>query len=250
MKIDVALTPALLTRPERTVAVVVDVLRATSTVATLLGRGVPAVYVASSLPDAIALRDGLGGGALLCGEVDGRAPAGFDHGNSPAEFSMIDLAPKPVALATTNGTAALLAARAAPVVLAGALLNGGAVVAAAIRAARERSLDVTFVCAGAGGGSRFCLEDAYAAGTLAARLLVEAERAGMETERTDAVEAALAIGRAYGWKAGQALRESEHGRALTALGFADDIVVCAQNDCFEVAPRLVEDGGRPRLVAP
>lgn len=253
MEIDIALTPALLAQPEDIVAVVIDVLRATSSVAALLGRGVPAVpavYLAPSPVEAVALRATLGD-ALLCGEVGGIAPEDFDYGNSPAEFaSMAMPSPPPaVVLSTTNGTGALLAARAAPVAFAGALLNGGAVVAAALREARERGLGVTFVCAGTEGGARFCLEDAYVAGALAARLLVEAERAGVETARTDAVEAALAIGRAYGWKAGQALRESAHGRFLAGIGFADDIVFCAQNDRFEVAPRLVAGDGPPRLVA-
>ena len=120
MKIDIAYTPALFTQPEHTVAIVIDILRATTSIAVLLARGVPAVYPASSVPAAVALRARLGA-ALLCGEVEGRPPEGFDYGNSPVQFSTIALPtpPLPMVMATTNGTLALLAARESPLVLAG-----------------------------------------------------------------------------------------------------------------------------------
>lgn len=250
MKIDVAFTPAQFDHA-RGIAVVLDVLRATSSIAALLGRGAPAVYPVARIEDAEACRDRLDGGALLCGEEGGLPPSGFDHGNSPWEFARLDLAspPPPVVLATTNGTSALLAAAGAPVLFAGALLNAGAVVAAALREAMTRGLDVTLVCAGERCGAIFALEDAFAAGVIVARVLADAGRDGIEIERSDAAEAALLIGRGFGWKADRAFRESEHGRELMALGFADDIAFCAQSDRFDVAPRLLIDGPRPRLVA-
>ena len=247
MKIDIALLPALVSQPERSVAVVIDVLRATTSAAVLLSRGVPAVYVAASISDAAALRHEIGDGVLLCGERDGVAPEGFDHGNSPLEFADMALPSPPpsVVLATTNGTKALLAASPSPVVFAGALVNAGAVVDAVLAEAMARELDVTFICSGTAG--RFSLDDAYTAGVLAARLTLAAEHAGLPVERTDAVHAALAIGRSHGWKAGQALRESAHGRFLQSIGMENDVIVCAQLDRFEVAPRLVVDD-HPRLV--
>ena len=248
MKIDIAYTPALFTRPENTVVVVIDVLRATTSIAVLLARGVPAIYPASSITEAVALREQLGA-ALLCGEVEGRPPEGFDHGNSPVEFSNISLPPTPlpVVMATTNGTSALLAAREAPLVLAGALVNSGAVVDAALAAAREGGLDVTFLCAGT--KSRVSQDDVYTAAVLAARLATEAERLGMSIERTDAVGMATQVGRSYNWVAGRALRESEHGRMTTELGYGDDVTFAALADRYDVAPRLVLTDDLPRLVA-
>ena len=248
MKIDIAYTPALFTQPEHTVAVVIDVLRATTSIAVLLARGVPAVYPASSVPAAVALRARLGA-ALLCGEVEGRPPEGFDYGNSPVQFSTIALPapPLPVVMATANGTHALLAARESPLVLAGALVNSGAIVDAALAAARERGLDVTFLCAGTKG--RVSLDDVYTGAVLAARLTAEAERLGLTIERTDAVEMATLVGRGYNWVTGRALRQSEHGRITTALGYGDDVTFAAQADPYTVAPRLVVEGDLPRLVA-
>ncbi len=251
MKIDVAFTPGLHDRSSPAVAVVIDVLRATSSIAALVGRGVPAVHLAAGAAAAVALRTRLGGGTWLCGEAGGVPPGGFDYGNSPWQFANLPLPgpPPAVVLVSTNGTRALLLAAPAPVVYAGALLNGGAVIDAALRDAIARDLGVTFVCAGEAGGARFALEDAYAAGALVARLCVEAERAGVGVERTDAAEAAMLIGRGFGWKADRALRESEHGRALTALGFADDVAFCARNDSFDIAPRLRVDGESVCVVA-
>ena len=122
MRVDVALVPPASVPPETT-CLVVDVLRATSVMAVLFGRGLRAGWLAGSIDEGRALRTALGdrpGGVMLCGEVNALPPEGFDYGNSPLEFERVSAAgrlPAEAVLATTNGTPALLACAAAPLVL-------------------------------------------------------------------------------------------------------------------------------------
>src|SRR3972149_1101559 len=102
LRLDVALLPNLI-REARSAFAVVDVLRASTSIVTLLERGVPAVIPAAGLEEARALRKRLPG-HLLCGEQDGLAPPGFDYGNSPTEFAAASLDARPAILAPSNGT--------------------------------------------------------------------------------------------------------------------------------------------------
>jgi 2-phosphosulfolactate phosphatase len=137
--IDVALSPARLpggaAARARTVYVVVDVIRATTTLCVLFERGCQQVYVAGSVAGArqagarLAVRPLP---PLLAGEIGGVAPPGFDYGNSPAEIGALDMAGRVVVFATTNGTRALHACRGGAGVLAGALRNASAVARTAV----------------------------------------------------------------------------------------------------------------------
>lgn len=224
MRVDVSFLPP--TRPpgDRT-CLVVDVLRATSSVAVLLARGVEAVYPTPGVDQARALRARLGL-ALLCGEVNALPPAGFDFGNSPSEFERADLPASTVVMATTNGTPALLACSDAPLVLAAAPLNASACVAIALEARR----DVLVVAAGRRGA--YAEDDALAAGLLAGRMVEAGATPGPDAER--------AIG--LWWEArdrlATAFRETRHGRDLVALGFGHDLDVCAQTDRFSTVGAL------------
>src|SRR3989304_844573 len=98
LRLDVALLPSLI-QDARSVFAVVDVLRASTSIVTLLERGVPAVIPSASVEEARALRKRFPG-HLLCGEQDGLPPPGFDYGNSPAEFAAASLDRRPPILAT------------------------------------------------------------------------------------------------------------------------------------------------------
>jgi len=124
MKIDVALLPGQRFDPERSVCVVVDVLRASSSIVTLLERGATHVVAAKDTNEARQLHQRLPD-HLLCGEEHGLPPEGFDYGNSPSEFSRLDLSGRPVILATSNGTRILAALADAPVLLVGDIDRGG-----------------------------------------------------------------------------------------------------------------------------
>src|SRR3989442_200476 len=161
MQIDVALLPAQRFEPARSVSVIVDVLRASSSVVTLLERGADSVVAAPGIEEARALHRRLPD-HLLCGEKDGLPPPGFDYGNSPAEFSRLELGSKGAILATSNGTRLLAAMAGAPAVLVGCLLNQRAVAEAAVQIAGERALDVAVLCSAAYAGAAAVLADAPA----------------------------------------------------------------------------------------
>src|SRR3989337_1134919 len=155
LRLHVALLPSLI-QGARSAFAVVDVLRASTSIVTLLERGVPAVIPAGGVEEARALRERLPG-RLLCGEQGGRAPPGFDYGNSPAEFAAASLDGRPAILATSNGTRILSDLAEAPAVLVGALVT----------LAAEHGCDATIVCAAAPGGRSIALEDALGAGAIA-----------------------------------------------------------------------------------
>ena len=175
MRVHVAFTPGEVTSAP--VGIVVDVLRATSTIAQALASGYERVYCCREVEEAQALRDELGEG-LLGGERDAVRIEGFDVGASPREFLGEPRAPA-VIFSTTNGTRAILeTASRADEVLLGSLLNLDAVAGAA----RERGEDVVIVCAGFQG--EFALDDAYCAGRIVQLL---------GAEPSDAAKAADAI---------------------------------------------------------
>lgn len=205
-------------RPAGT-AVVIDVLRATSTITLALASGYERVLVAGSLEDALGLR---GPQRTLAGEVDCARAPGFDLGNSPEESAQ-PRTPELV-LATTNGAPAVVASAAvADEVIAASLLNLDAVLAQLADAG-----DILLVCAGTDG--RVSIEDVYLAGRLSA---------GLEGERTDAAHVAEAVAAAYP-NAIDALEASAGAVGLHREGLEADIVFCAQESVVGAVPRLAE----------
>lgn len=203
-------------RPAGT-AVVIDVLRATSTITLALASGYERVLVAGSIDEATALRAPQ---RTLAGEVGCARAPGFDLGNSPEET----LEPRgaELVLATTNGAPAILAAAdCADDVLIASLLNLGAVVAQL--AGRE---DVLLVCAGTDG--RVSMEDVYLAG----RISVE-----LDGDRTDAARIAESLAAAYP-DAIDALAASGGAVGLRREGLESDIDFCAQESIVEVVGHL------------
>jgi 2-phosphosulfolactate phosphatase len=212
--------------------VVIDVIRATSTICQALASGYERVLCAAEVEDARSLRDGTGD-VTLGGERLGVRIDGFDLGNSPTEY----LEPRsPVlAMSTTNGTRAVVtAAERCERVLIASLLN----LDAAVEAARESGEDVAVFCAGVKGA--FALDDAYVAGRVAAAL---------GFERTDAAEAAVRLSASYG-TAEEAFRQSRSGRNLVAHGpeLEADIPYCARESVLDVVPRFVEMHGVAAVI--
>jgi 2-phosphosulfolactate phosphatase len=203
--------------------VVVDVIRATSTICQALASGYERVLCAAEVEDARSLREGLDGAVTLGGERLGLRIDGFDLGNSPREY--VEPRTPVLALTTTNGTRAIVAAAArCERVLVASLLNLEAVV----EAAAGHGDDVAVVCAGVKGA--FALDDAYVAGRVA-RLL--------GGERSDAAEAAVRLAESFA-SAEEAFRRSRSGRNLIAHGpeLESDIPYCARESVLDVVPRL------------
>jgi 2-phosphosulfolactate phosphatase len=215
VRIDVAFTPAEV-RPTH-VAVVVDVMRATSVIAQALASGYRRVLCCREIEEARALRADLGDAAVVGGERNAQRIEGFDLGASPLEY--LEPRAETAILTTTNGTRTILAAASnAQVVLLGALLNIDAVGAAA----REPGEDVTVVCAGYQGA--FAIDDAYTAGRIVALL---------DGEPTDAAVAATAIADAYptAW-------DGVNARTYGPPGLEDDLRWCTRENTLTVVPRL------------
>jgi 2-phosphosulfolactate phosphatase len=227
VRVHVAFTPAEVERVPT--AVVVDVLRATSTIAQALESGYRRVFCCEEIEEARELRERLGD-AILAGERRGEVIPGFDLGNSPREF--LEPRGETLVLSTTNGTRAIVAAaRNAGAVLVGSLLNLDAV-AGAVRAG---GTDVEVVCAGF--EARLTLDDAYCAGRIAELL---------GGKRSDAAEAAVRLARSFG-SVEEGLRASENP-LLEKLG--DDIAWCARESVLSVVPRLAGmEGAAAEIVA-
>ena len=220
VRVDVAFTPSeAVSAP---VGIVVDVLRASSTIAQALASGWPRVLCAPGIDEAKAVREQLGEG-LLGGERMGVRIDGFDVGASPREF--LNGGDVPLIFTTTNGTRAVLtAASTCERVFLGSLLNLDAVAAAA----RDTGQDVAIVCAGYSGG--FALDDAYCAGRILQLL---------DGDRNDAAKAAELIARSF-----TDPHEGLTARTYGPPGLDEDIRFCARENVLDVVPRFT------RMVGP
>ena len=223
MRVHVAFTPD--EAAAAPTGLVIDVIRATSTICQALDAGYETIWCAAEVDDARALG---GDEVTLGGERLGVRIEGFDLGNSPREY--LEPRTRGLALSTTNGTRAIVTAAArCDRVLIASLLN----LAAVTDAARAHGEDVAVFCAGVKGA--FALDDAYVAGRLAE---------GLGAERSDAAEAAVRLAHSYE-TAEEAFRASRSGRNLINHGpeLEADIAWCARESVLEVVPRLIGMNG-------
>lgn len=241
MRIDVALLPGHQTHSGRSLSIVVDVLRASSSIVTLLERKASHVIPALDIEEARSLKQRLPD-HILCGERGGLPPAGFDYGNSPSEFSRLDLAGCGVILATSNGTRILSDLADAPIVIVGSLVNRTACVQVALAVAGERQIDINVLCSA--DGSTFALEDALGAGAIVdaavgqdeSLVLGDAARFARDAFLTASREMEKAVGSAY------------HAQGLIEAGFSEDVAYCARIDSSKIAPVLdCGENGLPML---
>ena len=219
MRVHVAFTPD--EAAGAPTGVVIDVIRATSTICQALAAGYERVWCAAEVEDARALREA---DVTLGGERLGVRIEGFDLGNSPSEY--LEPRTSTLALSTTNGTRAIVtAAERCERVYIASLLN----LAALTEVARSHGDDVAVFCAGVKGA--FALDDAYVAGRVAE---------GLGFERSDAAEAAARLARSY-TGAEDVFRVSRSGRDLIEHGpeLEADIARCARESVLDVVPRFV-----------
>lgn len=232
MRIDVFFGPQQFTPADVAgrVVTVIDVLRASTTIAVALANGAKAVIPFESSEEVITRSKQFERADVkLAGERRMLAIPGFDLGNSPREYSRDAIEGKTVLITTTNGTASLVAVSGARDVVVASYVNFAAVLAMLRAAARART-DVAIVCAGR--ERHFSLEDAACAGRYARYV---ARRLGDAT-LNDAALACTMIDRRYGDNLMRLFNASEHGKALVAAGFADDLTVCAAVDSYPVLP--------------
>jgi 2-phosphosulfolactate phosphatase len=231
--LDVAFLPSEVGDLDGWAAIVLDVIRASTSIITLFDRGAASIGLAESVDSARAAAKQITG-SLLCGEVGGLPPYGFDYGNSPTEFAQVDFSGKHVVMATTNGTAAVRACRSASELLVGALINANAVVRESFDLLRSLR-GVMLVCAGRQG--RFVLDDAVAAGYLCHVLLSEAKVRDFRVVQSNSASAAFRLYHSYpNLLAG--LNESESAHALQPLRLSADVSYCAKASISKRVPRL------------
>ncbi len=202
--------------------ILVDILRATSTITAALFHEALAVKPVASVEEALLLKDE---GYLVAGERDGLPPKGFDLGNSPREMEKV--AGHRVALSTTNGTKALRFVQAAKAIVAGSFLNISAVVRFA-----QRFEEVHVLCAGTQG--ELALEDFLWAGKFVQHLL-----------KPELVNDAAVVALAYAQgieDLKKGLWSSHHAQKLKELGLGEDVEFCARQDIYPVVPLLTPKG--------
>lgn len=233
MKLDVYWTPTEVERAmlHDRVVVVIDVLRAATSVAVAIANGARAILPTESTEDALRLVRSLGRDeTLLCGERQGVRIEGFDLGNSPAEFGPALVRNRILVMTTTNGTRALMTASGSRLAFVAAFVNLDAV-ARAVTALDE---DVVILCAGRQGA--VSADDALCAGLIVAESI---ELLGhLPVDLNDGALAALALARQHGTDLAAFLRRTEAGRALDQIGRAGDIEFCARRDTVPELPVL------------
>ena len=212
------------------VVLVIDVLRASTTVAVALANGARAVIPFESSDEVIdRAKQFERGDVLLAGERKMHAISGFDLGNSPREYTPAAVEGKTVLLTTTNGTVALVGLQGARDVVVASYVNYSAV-SAMIRAAARGAADVAIVCAGR--DRLFALEDAACAG----RFTRGVTKRLANVRLNDAAQACCLIDKRYGDRLDRLFEDAEHGRALAEAGYAEDLLVCASVDAHPVIP--------------
>ncbi|MCL6436885.1 MAG: 2-phosphosulfolactate phosphatase family protein [Leptolyngbyaceae cyanobacterium HOT.MB2.61] len=239
MKLSVFHTPEL--TPEVTVAncaIVVDVLRATSTIVTALSAGAEAVQVFSDLDQLLKVSEGWSPDKRIrAGERGGAKVKGFDFGNSPLDCTPERVKGRRLFISTTNGTRALQCVQAAPTVLAAALINRQAVVDHLLKHQPE----TVWIVASGWEGS-FSLEDTVCAGAIACQLQTELGCSLEDLAGNDEVIGAVTLYQQWQHRLHDLLRYASHGKRLLRLDCHEDLKYCAQTDILDVLPIQREPG--------
>lgn len=262
MIVSVAMNPRGVRSVERSVCIMLDVLRASSTMLAMFQAGAREIRLAETPEAALAVSEGRRDAFWVCGERRGLKVEGFDFGNSPVEVADADLSGREVVFVTSNGTSALRAVAGAPLVLVGSPRNEVAVVRHALREAAAHGCDVMILCAGDQGGYGVSLEDVCFAGMLVERFVrLSPRRVALDevSGQPDALaldDSAIVAHRLFrsylrptgnGHATSETLlamfAEARNGRRLPKDGFGADLEYCAEIDVTTAVPHLeVRDG--------
>jgi 2-phosphosulfolactate phosphatase len=229
MKLDVLFSPVQADELFFTgkTTVVIDVLRASSTIITALTNGAKEVIPVGTIEFAVKVSGGIfGGHTLLGGERNSKKIEGFALGNSPSEYTKEIISGKSIVFYSTNGSRAIVKAKYSANLFV-CSFNNLKTLAEHIKKLNE---DVIILCAG--NNNFFSLEDSVCAGMLVTELI-----AGNKTaELTDASTGALALFKSFGKNIFKMLSETDHGQLLINNGFEDDLKACAAFDSTDVIP--------------
>jgi len=211
------------------VAVVVDVLRATSTITAILDKNAYDVIPAQKIGDALAAKNAVKDGrrVYLGGERDGKKIDGFDFGNSPIEYPEDLIRDAHVVLCTTNGTQAIAKAEYSDSMYMGCINNAAAVA----KAAAGEEKDIIILCSGT--KNNFSSDDILAAGAIIYNL-----QQFIETELDDLSFLALKLYTEYKSELIKFIEFTKPYNILTALGMTDDIKHCFKENISDTVPVL------------
>ncbi|MEH2418595.1 2-phosphosulfolactate phosphatase family protein [Nostoc sp.] len=239
MKLFVYHTPELTPTDEAPeCAIAVDVLRATSTIATVLASGGEAVQVFSDLDQLIEVSEKWPAQKRLrAGERGGAKVAGFELGNSPLDCTPELVQGRRLFISTTNGTRALQRVQDSPNVLAAALINRAAVV----QFLQELQPKTVWIV-GSGWEGSFSLEDTVCAGAIAHSLLQQTKLSAEELAGNDEVISAIALYSQWQDNLLGLLHQASHGQRLLRLDCQEDLKYCSQTDILDVLPMQHETG--------
>jgi 2-phosphosulfolactate phosphatase len=229
MKIDVLYSPVQADELFFTgkTTVVIDVLRASSTIITALKNGAKEVVPVGTVEFAVKVSGGIfGGQTLLGGERNTKKIEGFALGNSPSEYTTEIVSGKSIVFYSTNGSRAIVKAKYSTNLFICSFNN----LKALAKHIKKLNEDVVVLCAG--NNNFFSLEDSVCAGMLTSELI-----AGNKTfELTDASTSALTLFKSFGKNIFKLLSETDHGHLLINNGFEDDLKACAELDSTDVIP--------------
>lgn len=233
MRVDLHFTPHQideLALRDKTV-VVIDVLRASTTIASALHNGAKEIIPVTTVERAVKISGNLFGDHVLRGgERNGKMIEGFNLGNSPFDYSEDKIRGKAIIFSSTNGSLAIEKARFARNVVIGGFVN----ISLVVQFIKEIKQDFVILCAGNNG--MFSLEDSVCAGMLVHRLT---EEDGVELSLSDAAIAATVLFKGNSKNLLKMVKNSEHGKYLTSIGYADDLPACAGVDTIPVLPQLL-----------
>jgi len=227
VRVDVAFPPAALPPAALAgaTALVIDVLRASTTMVTAVAHGCLAMLPVAEVDEARRRARSLPG-ALLAGERGGDPPEGFDLGNSPLEFTRERVGGRTIVFTTSNGTRALLAARPATAVGVAGFVN----LTAAADWALGQGRRLVIVCAGELGSRS--VEDETCAGLLVDRVLTTDPEAVVGPAALEAADAA----RPYAKDLARLAQDAPHARKLASHGRSPDVTACLTRDAFCLVP--------------
>jgi len=211
--------------------VVIDVLRATSTILAALAGGAPHIVPVATLEEAqvLAAKYGERGGCYLGGERNRLRPPGFDFGNSPREYLQLPEA-KPIVFTTTNGTRALQRVASSKQILIASMANGSAVAERLLASAS----DVLLVCSGTLG--KIAAEDVLCAGLI----IAEVEKRAPVVQLTDGARIALASYRQAACNLEQFFLQTTSGQGLSQLGLKEDVLHAARSNYSSLVPSYAD----------
>ena len=219
-------------------AIAVDVLRATTTIATALHAGAEAVQAFSDIDQLMQVSEQwLPEKRLRAGERGGSKVAGCDLGNSPLDCTPERVQGRRLFITTTNGTRALQRVQNAPVVLAAAMVNRQTVVQYLLEQQPE-----TVWLVGSGWEGSYSLEDTACAGAIADRLISQTNHSLSDIAGNDEVVGALALYTQWKDKMLEMFHHASHGQRLLRLNGHEDLKYCAQADSLDVLPIQKEPG--------